>query len=375
MQKNKWFARRSDKPGFRIGTAAGLVLLLLFGILLLLISNADNVKEKELLSNILFFVGQTCIQAAILSVILELHSIQENYQKVRDYLLLEEPSFLERYTEEEVDRIIELGIKQKIRLKARRPLDKTIFDPLLAKNSFLLEPYIEHTANHLGNNGFYCTYHRRQINIFPISNTEYKIYVTVELELQNITAEPVECMQEYKFYYISQKQIDSFRLKSCEIDGKDSPIEPEDLKKFDDNRPSTSRHPFNFFVQFSVPLKIEAGKQSHYTLNYEYSNYEQSCYITYSLPFLTKSFQETYSLIGENAYEYQIHASAYTPYKQQIDHRSLVQRLNDVTLSINSNKWIVPGSGFVAVVRKKCGEEGKNPEKEPENASEGADKE
>lgn len=70
------------------------------------------------------------------------------------------------------------------------------------------------------------------------------------------------------------------------------------------------------------------------------------------MPYITKSFQETYSLIGENAQNYQIHASAYTPYKQQIDSRNLVQRLNEMTLSINSNNWIVPGSGFVAVVRK-----------------------
>lgn len=125
------------------------------------------------------------------------------------------------------------------------------------------------------------------------------------------------------------------------------------LKTYSNVKPSTARHPFNYFVEFKIPLIMEAGEKTHYILDYEYCNYEQSCFLTYSLPYITKSFQETYSLIGKKSSEYQIHASAYTPYKNSINSRSLVQRLNDTTLSVNSDNWMVPGSGFVSVIRKK----------------------
>ncbi len=116
---------------------------------------------------------------------MELHSIQDNYKKVRDYLLLEETSFIENYNEEEVNRIIELGIKQKIRLKSKRKLDNEAFNKLTAQKAFPLQLSIEHTANELGTNGVYCTSHRRQVNITPLNNQENKIKVTLEMELYN----------------------------------------------------------------------------------------------------------------------------------------------------------------------------------------------
>ena len=345
-------AEKRGKHGFRIGTFSGLFILAIVGIGLIIISYGV-VKTEEIPHELCLFLGETFIGTAVLSVLIEIHSIQDNYQKVRDYLLLEEPSFIERYNEEEVDRIIELGIKQKIRLNSEKNIDKLSLDRLTERKNFLLEPYVVQMSEQLGSEGFYCKYHRRQININPISNEEYKIDITIELELQNITNEMIEYEQKYKFYYISKKQIESFKLNSLEINREDRREVLENIKKYSYDRPSTSRHPFDFLVEFSVPLQIEPKSQVHYVLNYEYYNYEQACYITYSLPFITNSFQETYSLIGENAYDYQLHASAYAPYKHKINNRNLVQRLNDVTLSINSNRWIVPGNGFVAIVRKK----------------------
>ena len=334
----------------------GLALMALVGFILITAGYFCFGKEENVDSitlEMLRFAGETLIGTAVLSAVVEIHSIKSNYEKVRDYLLLEEPSFIGRYSEEEVDKIIELGIKRKIQLKSSRCLDIDNFNWLVSGKNFLLEPYIEYTAEQLGNKGFYCKSHRRQINITPISNEHYKIHITVELELSNFTVERVEEAQKYKFYFISQRQIDSFRLGSLVIYGVNQPLEKLNLRKYANEKPSTSRHPFNFFVEFTVPIVIESGGKTHYILDYEYCNYEQSCYLTYSLPYITKSFQETYSLVGKNSREYQIHASAYTPYKNQINSRSLVQRMNDTTLFINSDNWMVPGSGFVAVIRKK----------------------
>lgn len=352
MKKEK----KRDKSGFRIGTTLGLTLMAIIGFILITIGYFCFGKDENvdsIMLEILRFAGETLIGTAVLSAVVEIHSIKSNYEKVRDYLLLEEPSFIERYSEEEVDKIIDLAIKRKIELKSNRCLDLDIFNWIVSGKNFLLEPYIEYTAEQLGNKGFYCKSHRRQINITPISNEHYKIHITVELELSNFTVERVEEEQKYKFYFISQKQIDSFRLGSLVMYGINQPLEKLNLKKYSNEKPSTSRHPFNYFVEFMVPIVIEAGGNTHYILDYEYCNYEQSCYLTYSLPYITKSFQETYSLVGKHSRDYQIHASAYTPYKNQINSRSLVQRMNDTTLFINSDNWMVPGSGFVAVIRKK----------------------
>lgn len=338
----------NEKSGFKIGTKLGLVLLGAIGISLYFISHllfaSDSVWRDVVTS-----LGGALIGAACVSIILEIHSIQNNYEKVRDCLLLEEPSFISRYNEEEINSILNLAIKRKIELKSKKQLNSELFNHLLDGSNFFLKSYIEHTASLFSNTGFYCRYHRRQINIEPLADESYKINVTVELELQNFTNESIITEQPYKFYYISQRQIDSFFIKNFDADIECNNIE---INKKQLVNPKTSRHPFNYCVQFKVPINIEPCGKFHYILEYEYQNYEQSCYITYSLPYITKSFQETYSLIGENAQNYQIHASAYTPYKQQIDSRNLVQRLNEMTLSINSNNWIVPGSGFVAVVRK-----------------------
>lgn len=350
---------KKDTSGFRIGTPVGLAIMALIGIGLIIVAYYCFGKDEvagDIWLEILRFAGETLIGTAVLSAVVEMHSIKKNYENVRDYLLLEEPSFIERYSENEVDKIIDLAIKQKVRLKTKHNLEEDGFNRLVSGNSFLIKPYIDYTAEELGSNGFYCTSHRRQINITPINNEHYNIHITVEVELKNFTSTVVKNTQLYKFYYISQKQIDSFQLCSLEIDREVKKISVIKLNKYSNNKPSTVRHPFNYIVEFEIPFVIQPGGTIHYTLAYEYNNYEQSCFITYSLPYVTKSFNETYSLVGDQADEYQIHASAYTPYKNKINNRSLVQRLNSTTLSINSDNWMVPGSGFVSVVRKKLPE-------------------
>lgn len=80
--------------------------------------------------------------------------------------------------------------------------------------------------------------------------------MTVELELQNFTNESIITEQPYKFYYISQRQIDSFFIKNFDAD-----IE---INKKQLVNPKTSRHPFNYCVQFKVPINIEPCGKFHY---------------------------------------------------------------------------------------------------------------
>ena len=136
------------------------------------------------------------------------------------------------------------------------------------------------------------------------------------------------------------------------IDEQEVDISVCHLDRKKEERPGTDQHPFNYWVMFQVPLTIPPASKMHYTLKYQYKNYEQSCYITYAMPYITKSYQDIYSLVGKYAYEYQIHSLAYTPYEKTLDSRSMVQRLNALTLSVRWDYWTPPGCGMATVVRK-----------------------
>lgn len=340
--------------GFFISTPIGLIILFLFGIVLIFIGQSSYLKETHsLLKQMVQFFGETFIGAAVLSIIMEIHTIQNVSEQIRDNLLLREPSFIEHYSDEELNKFIQIAIKQKIKLKSNKNINDNLLEKLISEHDFPLMSYIEQTATHIGNLGFYCVYHKRQINISPMLNGQYNINVILEVELQNITEEDIEYNKVHKFFFISQEQIKSFNIKEFTNSTNLVTEIPKVKTKCANQKPSTSQHAFEYYVEFDIPIKIEKKGRIHYILQYEYSNYEQSCYITYALPFVTQAYQETYSLIGEKACDYQLHASAYAPYKKQIERNNLVKRLNEVTLSIDSNKWILPGGGFVAVVRKK----------------------
>lgn len=345
--------REDFGSNFSVKTKIGLGIIVFLGLIIFYLSYHQYVQSNDILKELLRYGGQTLISAGLVSVILELHTIQNGYIKVRDCLFLEKPSFIERYNENEIDKLIDYAIVRKIQICSNnKNIDENFQQCLIGQDS-IIQPFIKYTAQLLGKEGIYCSSHRRQINIDPKHNTEYNINITVEVEFVNFSNQECSFKEEYKFYYISRKQIDSFLLLSLEIDGKNQSLENIKIIRNTDEKKSTSKHPFNYYVSFEIPLTIQANSSVNYTLNYTYSNFEQACYITYSLPHITKSFQETYSLTGECANEYQIHASAYTPYKREIDTRPMVQRRNENTLSINWENWFVPGSGFVAIVRKK----------------------
>lgn len=343
--------RGETSDGFWLSTPEGLLVLGIGGSLILIWG--FGIREAHpFIGEIVVFVGETCLGAALLSVILERHTMKDYYRKVRDDLMLNAPSFVERYTEKEVDGLIEVAFRRKLRLNLGGKENPEVFRRLVDGNHFLIRPYIEQTVLELGRNRFYCENHRRQINIEPISNTEYRIEITVEAELKNLTDEEIRDEQHYRFCYISQEQIDSFELCALNIDEQEVDISVCHLNRKKEERPGTDQHPFNYWVMFQVPLTIPPASKMHYTLKYQYKNYEQSCYITYAMPYITKSYQDIYSLVGKNAHEYQIHSLAYTPYEKTLDSRSMVQRLNALTLSVRWDHWTPPGCGMATVVRK-----------------------
>lgn len=61
-------------------------------------------------------IGETCFRTAILSFILERHTMKDYYRNVRDDSLLNDPSFVERYSEREGDDLIEVAFRRKLRL-------------------------------------------------------------------------------------------------------------------------------------------------------------------------------------------------------------------------------------------------------------------
>lgn len=304
--------RKEKSDGFWLSTPEGLLALGIGGSLILILG--FGIREVyPLTGEIIVFVGETCLGSALLSVILERHTMNDYYHKVRDDLLLNDPSFVERYTEKEVDDLIEVAFRRKLRLNLGGKENPEVFRWLVDGEHFLIRPYIEQTVLELGRNRFYCESHRRQINI---------------------------------------ESIDSFELCALNIDEQEVDISVCHLDRKKEERPGTDQHPFNYWVMFQVPLTIPPASKMHYTLKYQYKNYEQSCYITYAMPYITKNYQDIYSLVGKHAYEYQIHSLAYTPYEKTLDSRSMVQRLNALTLSVRWDHWTPPGCGMATVVRK-----------------------
>ena len=208
--------RREASDGFWLSTPQGLLALGVGGALVLIFG--FEIREAyPFFGEIVVFVGETCL-GALLSVILERHTMKDYYRKVRDDLMLNAPSFVERYTEKEVDGLIEVAFRRKLRLHLGGKENPEVFRRLVDGEHFLIRPYIDQTVLELGKNRFYCESHRRQINIEPISNTEYRIEITVEVELKNLTDEEIRDEQHYRFCYISQDQIDSFKLCALNLE-------------------------------------------------------------------------------------------------------------------------------------------------------------
>ena len=164
--------REEDSDGFRLSTPEGLLIFGVAGLLLMFISFGFS-DDNAFIRQIIAFIGETCLGAAILSIILERHTMNDYYHKVRDDLLLYDPSFVERYSEKEADDLIEVTFTRKLRLNLDGKENPEVFRRLVDGEHFLIRPYIEQTVQKLGRNRFYCESHRRQINIEPISNTEY----------------------------------------------------------------------------------------------------------------------------------------------------------------------------------------------------------
>lgn len=107
--------REETSDGFWLSTPEELLALGIGG-LLVLIFGFGIWEIYPFFSEITVFVGEMCLGAALLSVILERHTMNDYYHKVRDDLLLKDPSFVERYTEKEVDDLIEVAFRRKLRL-------------------------------------------------------------------------------------------------------------------------------------------------------------------------------------------------------------------------------------------------------------------
>lgn len=299
------------------------------------------------------FFGETFISAGIISLIMSIHTIQETHQKVRDNLLLEDPSFVERYTEEETDKLLNYSVQQKLLLNINTKYND-ILDTFAKDLPEAFLPIFQYTVERLGECKFYCEKHQRNIKIVPVRSDEYDIEITFDVVLFNLTQDNVTYKQLYRLIYISQKQIDSFELKSLKINGRDESLSSANFQRIVEEQPATQGKPFKYLVSFEIPISISANGQCHYVLEYKYKSFSYGCLITYSLPFVTRQYQEVYSLVGSNAKKYHLQVLAYSPFtRNHLNNQDLVQKDNDQTYSINVNNWSLPGTGFAAVVRKK----------------------
>lgn len=151
IRKKKKQKNLEEREGFWIGTPQGLVFLGIIGLAMMILSHkiwGENVIADE----ITVFVGETCFGTAILSFFLEHHTMKDYYRKVRDDLLLRNPSFVERYSEAEVDSLLEMAVKRKLLLNLHGKENQEIFNRVVDGEHFLIRPYIAQTAQALEKN-------------------------------------------------------------------------------------------------------------------------------------------------------------------------------------------------------------------------------
>lgn len=360
--------RSTGALGFFIGTRGGLFLITALGLLIYLmsytcdnlllgLSTAIGIKEGSTwvsdIQSFIRFLGETFISAGIISLIMTIHTINETHQQVRDNLLLDDPSFIERYSDAEINKLLGYSIRQKLlhNMGARPNSELAVFVEHFPE---IFSPIVEYSINRLGGLKFYCKSHYRNIKVTPIRDNEYNIEITFDVLLSNLTKEKISYKYPYRFIYISQQQINSFKVVSLKLN--DTDVDPSivNLQKIVEDQPATQGRPFNHIISFEIPINILADGQCHFILKYEYKNYTYGCLITYSLPFVTQKYQEVYSLVGTNAKKYHLQVVAYSPFtRNHCSNQDLVQKDNEQTYSINASNWGLPGTGFVAVVRKK----------------------
>ena len=86
-KNNKKIRKASNKLEFRVSTKVGLLILGLLGAGFFALSYFIFGEDEPPIRHEVFFLGETLISAALISIIMEIHSIQDNYQKVRDFLI------------------------------------------------------------------------------------------------------------------------------------------------------------------------------------------------------------------------------------------------------------------------------------------------
>ena len=357
--------RSTMKMGFIIDTKIGLWLITVLGIILyfftsdtalLWVTKFIAIEEIPIwiktVQSFVHFLGETFIGAGIISIIISIHTINETQQKVRDNLLLNDPSFIERYTDEETNKLLRYSIQQKFLLNTDAQRDD-VLDAFAKDLPEVFFPVFQHTIDQFGKYNFCCERHYRNIRISPIQGNEYDIDITLDMLLYNFSQEDVQYDYWFELKFMSERQTDSFVLESLKINDKDETDSIEDLQKIIEPQPATQSRPFNHFLSFKIPLFIRAKDRCRCVLNYKYKSYYNGCLMTYSLPFAVRQYREVYSLVGPNADGYHLKVLAFSPFtKNHSNNQDLVQKDNNQTYSINVDDWSLPGTGFAAVVRK-----------------------
>lgn len=210
--------------------------------------------------------------------------------------------------------------------------------------------------------GIICKKLERKIEIRPIleeNQTVYKVHITEYHQLQLLSDEAHTAIHNHRFRFISQKQNDSFSLKSMIVNNNNYQNEltnyvqkQSSMNNTDSN--SVGNRTFNYVINVSLPKQPENLREMEYKIEYEYENYEMGTYLTSALNYPTYNINEVYSIIGEHAQKYIIHGFSHFPYHSQPGKKIHFKRINFSSLQILiSNDWQLPGSGSSVVVRKR----------------------
>lgn len=315
------------------------------------------------LDELIMIIGSTLIGSCAISLLLEISTLKdENAESVRtgcikvlDTVYGNDPQYLQNLSPEKNEQVRTQLTTAYINQRSNNHhfADSDIRNSPIQKFNDLI-------SNSLIN-GITCNRMDRKIQITPVTGRDgvtYRISINEYYNLSLLNDDAILAIRNHRFRFISQRQNDSFRLKSIVVNGTQVSDMDNCVEKISSlnsrNDSAVADRTFNYLVSVKIPVTRINNGELEYRIDYEYENYEMGTYLTSALSYPTKNIHEVYTLVGSEASNFIIHGFSHFPYHSQPGKKIHFRRIHSVALDLTiTDDWQLPGSGSSVVVRQR----------------------
>lgn len=320
------------------------VIIALFGFILLLITSFDWKTDADwyivVLYNILSCLGTTLLSVGLVSILVELSTIQSVVTKaIKSVYTGDVP--LEQYSESHLKKL-------KNRISAHL-LSGTVNK--LQKSVYSLEPQLLELTNNL-----YYEYHSMNCDIYPDDSKgiftkkikiEYKIINEYNLENSVRLGLSLYNLQEgmTNDQRISGVRIKKFMVNKTDLINDSQIVKNIILTDVDDH------YEYDYVYSFERPL--QKCKEHTVILEYEYDTAQSDLTQSWKLKYPCKKIQHTVTIKGNN--QWNLKANAFASFyhaNSKLETRFNVEQSIDKCTKVVFDEWTIPGAGYVVSYNK-----------------------